>query len=124
MLSQTIAYLSISFTHSPFLHLAMPTWQELAADKKTRQTEAIPKEWIIALPPADQLDVSDVPAKCGLLTPFELEVTESTDVADLLEKLATGKWSSVDVTRAYYKRAIIAQQLVRSNLYAISISVD
>lgn len=90
----------------------MPTWQELAADKKKRQTESIPKEWIITPPPADQLDVTDFPSKCGLLTPFEVEVTETADVAILLEKLASGVWSSVDVTRAYYKRAIVAQQVV------------
>ena len=90
----------------------MTTWQELAADKKKRQTDSIPKEWIITPPPSDVLDVTGVPKTCGLLSPFEVEVTETTDVSILLDKLASGTWSSVDVTRAYYKRAIIAQQLV------------
>ncbi|KAH8120360.1 general amidase [Phellopilus nigrolimitatus] len=89
----------------------MPTWQELAVDKKQRQQAAIPKDWVITAPPADQLDVTDVPAKCSLLTPFELEITETEDVGTLLAKLAAGEWSSVDVTRAYYKRAIVAQQV-------------
>ncbi|KAL5512322.1 hypothetical protein ACEPAG_3314 [Sanghuangporus baumii] len=90
----------------------MTTWQDLVADKKQRQLSAIPKEWIISPPPEDQLDVTGVPASCRLLTPFELEVTELDDVGILLAKLASGEWSSVDVTRAYYKRAIIAQQVV------------
>ena len=90
----------------------MTTWQELAADKKKRQTDSIPKEWIITPPPSDVLDVTGVPKTCGLLSSFEIEVTETTDVSVLLDKLASGTWSSVDVTRAYYKRAIIAQQLV------------
>ena len=96
----------------------MSTWQELAADKKERQKAAIPKEWLITTPPADQLDVTGVPAKSGLLTPAEFEITETDDVAVLLNKLAKGELSSVDVTRAYYKRAIIAQQVVRSILTA------
>lgn len=109
-LSQTLL---LEYPPPLLIPYTMPTWQELAADKKKRQAEAIPKEWIITLPPAEQLDVTDFPVKSGLLSPFEVEVTESTDVADILEKLASGVWSSVNVTRAYYKRAIIAQQLVR-----------
>ena len=92
----------------------MTNWQDIASDKKQRQQAEIPKEWIITPPPEDVLDVTGVPASCGLLTPFELEVTELDDVGALLGKLASGEWSSVDVTRAYYKRAIIAQQVVSS----------
>lgn len=87
-------------------------WQELAADKKKKQQAAIPKDWLIKVPPVEQLDVTSVPTECGLLTSFELDVTETQDVALLLKKLASGEWSSVDVTTAYYKRAIIAHQVV------------
>lgn len=90
----------------------MSTWQELVADKKQRQQAAIPKDWLIGQPPLDLLDVTGIPASSGLLTAFELEVTEAVDVGILFAKLATGEWSSVDVTRAYYKRAIIAHQVV------------
>ncbi|KAL5535558.1 hypothetical protein ACEPAF_3652 [Sanghuangporus sanghuang] len=89
----------------------MPTWQELVADKQQRQKAAIPKQWLITLPPGSQLDVTNVPQTCGLLSSEELEITETKDVAILLDKLASGAWSSVDVTRAYYKRAIVAQQV-------------
>ncbi|KAH8113206.1 general amidase [Phellopilus nigrolimitatus] len=89
----------------------MSTWQELVADKKQRQQAAIPKDWLIRQPPSDLLDVTGIPASSGLLTAFELEVTETVDVGILLAKLATSEWSSVNVTRAYYKRAIIAHQV-------------
>ncbi|KAI9449479.1 general amidase [Lactarius psammicola] len=90
----------------------MPTtWQELAAEKKARQAASIPKEWLITLPSDDVLDVTDVPAKCGLLSPRDLEITEVSSVADLLSKIATGAWSSVEVTTAFCKRAVIAHQV-------------
>ncbi len=90
----------------------MSTWQELVAEKKRRQTASIPKEWLVTLPADDVLDVTDVPASCGLLSARELEITAVSEVALLLNKLATAEWSSVEVTTAFCKRAIIAHQLV------------
>jgi len=89
------------------------TWQDLVADKRQRQQDSIPKEWLITVPPEDQLNVLDVPARCGLLTDKELVITSESDVDVILGKLASGEWSSVEVTTAFYKRAIIAQQVVR-----------
>ncbi|TFY81574.1 hypothetical protein EWM64_g2435 [Hericium alpestre] len=86
-------------------------WQELIADKKRRQQESIPKEWIVQIPPDDVLDVTDVPRECGLLTAKELEITELDDVPLLLKKLASAEWSAVEVTTAFAKRAIVAHQL-------------
>jgi hypothetical protein len=90
----------------------MSTWQDLVAEKKRRQTASIPREWLITPPADDVLDVTDVPSSCGLLSARELEITEVSEVAVLLNKLATGEWSSVEVTTAFCKRAIVAQQLV------------
>ncbi|KAF8843949.1 general amidase [Paxillus ammoniavirescens] len=89
----------------------MPSWSDLAADKKQRQQNAIPRDWLITSPPETTLDVTDIPEGCGLLTPQEIEIT-NTDVDILLKKLANAEWSAVAVTTAFYKRAIIAQQLV------------
>ncbi|KAH9059366.1 general amidase [Lactarius vividus] len=90
----------------------MPTtWQELVAEKKVRQAASIPKEWLISPPSNDVLDVTDIPAKCGLLSARDLEITEVSSVADLLTKIATGAWSSVEVTTAFCKRAVIAHQV-------------
>jgi amidase len=87
-------------------------WKERVADKRRRQQEAIPDDWRISAPGADVLNVTAVPENCGLLSAEELEITNTADVAILLEKLASGAWSSVQVTTAFYKRAIVAQQLV------------
>ena len=88
------------------------SWQELAAEKKARQIASIPKEWFITPPANSVLDVTDVPTTCGLLSVRELEITTISDITILLHKLATGEWSSVEVTTAFCKRAIVAQQVV------------
>jgi len=86
-------------------------WKALAADKKQRQLKSIPQDWLVPLPPDSTLDVTGFPETCGLLNAREIEIT-NTVVDVLLEKLASGEWTSVDVTTAFYKRAIIAHQLV------------
>jgi amidase len=91
----------------------MPSWKELAADKRDRLAAQIPKDWLVASPPDDILNVTKFPLECGLLSPKEVEITETVDVEVLLKKLATGELSSVEVTYAFCKRAIIAQQTVR-----------
>jgi len=87
------------------------TWQELIAEKKLRQQASIPKQWILTnLPSRDELNVTKFPESSGLLSPLEVEITNS-DVNVLLDKLASARWSSVEVTTAFAKRAIIAHQL-------------
>lgn len=55
-----------------------------------------------------------MPATSGLLSARELEITDTLDFETLLSNLANGIWSSVEVTTAFYKRAIIAHQLASS----------
>ncbi|KJA21303.1 hypothetical protein HYPSUDRAFT_165783 [Hypholoma sublateritium FD-334 SS-4] len=87
-------------------------WQEIVAQKRKEQAASIPKDWILPnLPSKDTLNVIDFPEKCGLLTAKEIEIT-NTEVDVILKKLANGIWSSVEVTTAFSKRAIIAHQLV------------
>ncbi|KAF8153288.1 general amidase [Crassisporium funariophilum] len=92
--------------------MASKHWKELVAEKRIRQQATIPKEWILSnLPPKDTLNVIDFPETCGLLSTKEIEITNSeTDV--LLDKLAKGEWSAVEVTTAFSKRAVVAHQLV------------
>ncbi|KZT30418.1 general amidase [Neolentinus lepideus HHB14362 ss-1] len=89
----------------------MSSWQTLVADKKKRQQESIPQEWIVSPPPDDVLNVTGFPGQSGLLSAKELQITNEVDVQVLLQKLASGEWSSVEVTTAFYKRAILAQQV-------------
>jgi len=89
-------------------------WEEVAADKRQRIEDSIPPEWRVDLTSVhDQDDPSfmGVPAKSGVLTPQELEITGSTAV-DLVAKLAKGELKSVDVTLAFCKRAALAHQAV------------
>lgn len=97
---------------TPVLSASKLSWQEIAADKRKRQAATIPKDWIITPPSDDVKDVSKFPETCGLLSAHEITITNA-DVPELLEKLAKGEWSSVDVTTAFSKRAVVAHQLVR-----------
>ncbi|KAL5640484.1 hypothetical protein ACGC1H_007661 [Rhizoctonia solani] len=83
-------------------------WKTRAEKKRQAQLDSIPLEWRISAPAG--YNVLQVPYECGLLDPLELEITDTLDVKVILENLQTGKWSSVQVTRAFYKRAIVAHQ--------------
>lgn len=89
----------------------MPSWYDLAVDKRQRQSKTIPSQWRIQLPPESAIDVIPYPETCGLLTPEEIEITNAS-VEILLVRLAAGEWSSFIVTTAFYKRAVISHQLV------------
>ncbi|KAG8883712.1 hypothetical protein FRB97_006023 [Tulasnella sp. 331] len=86
-------------------------WADLATARKQHQIDLIPKDWIIEPPTAEHLDVRSVPESCGLLDELDIEITNTLDTNVILAKLASSEWSSVRVTTAFYKRAIIAQQL-------------
>ena len=95
-------------------------WERRAFEKRQQRAEAIPREWVITPPQEDQANVLDVPETCGLLTQREIEITGTTDVSVVLSNLAAGFWSSLEVTTAFCKRAVIAQQLVRPILITSS----
>ncbi|EHY61217.1 hypothetical protein HRR83_000977 [Exophiala dermatitidis] len=93
----------------------------IAARKQEARSKLIPKEWLI---PETKLheytssptaNVLHVPAKSGLLSSRELEITENYDAVGLLEMLrkgpADGGYSVTEVVTAFCKRAAIAQQL-------------
>jgi len=94
--------------------MATKHWKELVSEKTIRQKAAIPQEWILEnIPSEETLNVIDFPEKSGLLSDKEIEITHS-EVGTLLERLANGSWSAVEVTTAFSKRAVIAHQLVSS----------
>ncbi|KAL2840359.1 amidase signature domain-containing protein [Aspergillus pseudodeflectus] len=92
------------------------TWQEKVRVKASETKDHIPVAWRL---PTSYLDVSqdsheavlDIPRRCGILSPREIHITEAFDATALLEKLASREFSAVEVTRAFCKRAAIAQQL-------------
>lgn len=91
-------------------------WRARCHARRLKQRQEIPKDWLLDISHYHRKNVIDVPRTCGLLNERELEITETTDLHIMLERLASGSWSSVEVTTAFYKRAIIAHQLVKEKL--------
>ncbi|KAF3025950.1 hypothetical protein E8E14_014966 [Neopestalotiopsis sp. 37M] len=90
------------------------SWQTIAARKQAERASKIPKEWLIPeslLPAADKEFVQDFPATSGLFTEKELVITEST-ASEVVDKIAAGEWTALEVTKAVCKRTSVAQQLI------------
>jgi amidase len=101
----------------------MDTWQAQVTAKRRDALARIPEEWRLLgsflqcvgaseNEPTD-LVTSNAVQRSGLLSSTELDITENYTASELVEKLALGSISSETVTRAFSKRAAIAQQLVR-----------
>ena len=115
---------------------AAPGWAEIASRKRREVASKIPQDWLLpaSLRPAPAANewlapgesgesgpatgalpavgVLDVPARSGILTPRERELTERYDAVGLLDLMATRQATSEDVVRAFCKRAAVAHQLV------------
>jgi len=93
----------------PFKQL--PTWQETAKQMQEHRDATIaaiePK--LPPLPADLPLNVTGIPKQ--LLTERELELTESLP-EDLITALASGFVTSTEVTKAFLRRAALAQGLV------------
>ncbi|KAF6790761.1 amidase [Colletotrichum sojae] len=76
-------------------------WANVPRDLHIPQT-------IIDNPPRD---VTAIPRELGILTPEELDITESYDAVSLAAAIAARKFTAVAVATAFSKRAIIAHQL-------------
>lgn len=94
-------------------------WKDLVAKKRADVAKQLPQEWrlpqaILDTVNADAaISVLGVPAKCGLLTSKELDITEKYDAVDLIAKMASKELSASEVTLAFCKRAAVAHQVVR-----------
>lgn len=90
-------------------------WKSLATAKRESILSSIPEKWKLAKIPTaeEQKDVTG-PYIQQFLDEKEIEITE-TDAAGIVEKVAAGEWSAVDVTSAFCHRAALAHQLVSSD---------
>jgi amidase len=89
----------------------MTSWQEKAQQKRDSIFALIPREWRISTPSVDeQPDVTGSYIN-QFLSLRELEITETTADA-IVKHTATGRWSAVEVTKAFCHRAALAHQLV------------
>jgi amidase len=98
-------------------------WQERAAKKRQQCASKIPQEWKLSdqsmaglkaplLENKNNLISAEIIRKSGILTDRELNITEDYTVTTMISALADGSLTSVEVTRAYSKRAALAHQLV------------
>jgi amidase len=86
-----------------------PTWQSVSAAKIAAREALIPAEWRISVPES-VVNVTAIPASCGLLSAAEVAITE-TSATRLIAAMVEGKLTSEAVTTAFCKRAAVAHQL-------------
>ncbi|KAH8734273.1 putative amidase [Ilyonectria robusta] len=90
-----------------------PEFETKRASLLQALAEKVPSEYLLPqeLINSPPLDVSGIPATCGILTAEEVEITETYDAVGLAEAIATKKYTAVAVATAFSKRAIISHQL-------------
>jgi amidase len=100
----------------------MSDWQAKASDYKSKCDAKIPAEW--RLPSHMVEPLTEKSTRCvlrepgrmgtelGILTPREIEITESEDARYLTRQLARKRYTAVEVVTAFSKRAAISHQLV------------
>jgi amidase len=87
------------------------SYLDRCAQKRADQSALIPVEWRLSPIPSIESEPNALPILRKLLSQQELALTEETDIGVLLRKLSSGELSSLDLTRAFAKRAALAHQL-------------
>lgn len=89
-------------------------YNEIASIAQKRREAAIPKEYLLPESKVTGLprNITSVPKDSGHFTAGELEIIDS-DAKEILLKIREKKWTSVEVTKAFCKASIVANQLVR-----------
>lgn len=93
---------------------SIPAWKIAARQRRQLQLSLIPQEWHLENIPlaAEAKCTHPIVESCGILTPFELEITNPSNSAPyIINKIHTAAWSAYDVTLAFCKRAAVVQQL-------------
>lgn len=93
--------------------IGVTKWQDIASEVQRHRDTTIAK-----VDPAIAEITGELPARVislprKYLTPEEITITE-TPIEKLLASLATGELSSLAVTKAFLRRAAVAQKLVCS----------
>ena len=98
--------------------MAIESWEAIVQKKQAEAAPRIPSAWrlpteFISISETANINVLDVPRRCGILSSKQLEITENYDATALLEKIHCQELSAFEVTEAFCIRAAIAQQVVR-----------
>lgn len=89
------------------------TYEQIALKKRQARDANFYPEWLVPkdqLPADDVKDVSEWIQTAGILSPKELEITEST-AEKIVSMIKNKHWSSVQVCKAFCHRASVAHQL-------------
>ncbi|KAJ5530727.1 hypothetical protein N7527_004120 [Penicillium freii] len=87
------------------------SYQDRCAQKRADQLSLILPEWRLDPIPSIESTPDALEYLRRILSPEELALTEETDIAVLLRKLASGELSSLKLTQVFAKRAALAHQL-------------
>ncbi|KAG4032829.1 hypothetical protein MFRU_006g02920 [Monilinia fructicola] len=87
-------------------------YKEIAKIAQKRRAGALPIEYLLPEESLKNLpqNVTNVPRSSGHFTHDELEIIE-TNAEDILQKVRERIWTSVEVTKAFSKAAVVAHQL-------------
>lgn len=103
--------------------MAPPDWDQLIKEKRAHRDSLIPKEWRLPehilkqVSPEAPLSAFALLEEANVLTKEEKDLTENYDATALVQGLASRKFTALQVTTAFCKRAAIAQQLVRPSFW-------
>ena len=87
-------------------------WQITAFLKRQKRAASFPSAWLLpdsALPGPDVVNVADWCSSSDHLTPLEQSITAST-ACEIVERIASGQWTSLQVVQAFCHRASTAQR--------------
>jgi hypothetical protein len=90
------------------------TWQQKATEARALRDASLAKVEppLKGIPAPDQLPKNSLDLVAQVLTPREIEITENYGVPELLQVLRERKISVEEVTRAFLRRAALAQATV------------
>lgn len=108
--SATFTHQSTSF-HNNHQHMAAATWEEIGRQKREAIAALLPKRWRLQNIPSAEEAPNAITVVQSALSNNELRITEKS-ATQLLQLLATGELSAVEVFEAFAHRATIAHQLV------------
>lgn len=91
-------------------------WEAAVAEKRKALRESIPKSHLLPAELASKaekgelLPSDDAVLTSGVLSTLDLEITDIDDAAVIVERVASRRYTAVQVAEAFCKRASIAQQ--------------
>jgi hypothetical protein len=103
--TSTSQFLNIPFSILATMSFITP-YQELETKSQAAVLDSIPAKWKLSPETSSpegprNANVIDIPTTCGILISAQIDITEN-NLTELVEKLATGKLSSVGVTEAFW----------------------